>query len=147
MPEVETDDRRDDRRVGVLLANLGTPESPDRKAVARFLREFLSDPRVVDLPRYLWLPLLNLVIIPLRAGRSAAAYREIWRAEGSPLLVLTERLSRKLAAALDGRALWGAFDPNRARAAEGGRRGGGRDCTALPAVLGNHHRVHLRCGG
>jgi ferrochelatase len=104
MPEVETDDRRDDRRVGVLLANLGTPESPDRKAVARFLREFLSDPRVVDLPRYLWLPLLNLVIIPLRAGRSAAAYREIWRAEGSPLLVLTERLSRKLAAALDGRA-------------------------------------------
>ena len=63
---------RQNRRAGVLLANLGTPTAPERKPVARFLREFLSDPRVVDLPRYLWLPLLNLVIIPLRAGRSAA---------------------------------------------------------------------------
>ena len=84
--------------LGILLVNLGTPESPDRKPVARFLREFLSDPRVVDLPRYLWLPLLNLVIIPLRAGRSASAYREIWWPEGSPLMVLTLRLADRLAA-------------------------------------------------
>lgn len=90
--------------VGVLLANLGTPAAPERKPVARFLREFLSDPRVVDLPRYLWLPLLNLVIIPLRAGRSAAAYRQIWWPEGSPLLVLTERLAARLRAGLAGRA-------------------------------------------
>jgi ferrochelatase len=83
---------------GVLIANLGTPDAPERKPVARFLREFLSDPRVVDLPRFLWLPLLNLVIIPLRAGRSAAAYREIWWPEGSPLLVLTERLAERLKA-------------------------------------------------
>lgn len=83
-------------RTGALIANLGTPDAPERKPVARFLREFLSDPRVVDLPRYLWLPLLNLVIIPLRAGRSAAAYREIWWPEGSPLLVLTERLADRL---------------------------------------------------
>jgi ferrochelatase len=89
---------------GVLLANLGTPEAPQRKPVARFLREFLSDPRVVDLPRLLWLPLLNLIIIPLRAGRSAAAYRQIWWPEGSPLLVLTERLAERLRAALPGRA-------------------------------------------
>jgi len=88
------------RSVGVLLANLGTPTAPERKPVARFLREFLSDPRVVDLPRYLWLPLLNLVIIPLRAGRSAAAYRQIWWPEGSPLLVLTERLAQRLRASL-----------------------------------------------
>ena len=88
------------RRVGVLLANLGTPDAPERKPVARFLREFLSDPRVVDLPRFLWLPLLNGVIIPFRAGKSAAAYREIWWEEGSPLLVLTERLAAGLAAAL-----------------------------------------------
>lgn len=87
-------------RRGVLLANLGTPEAPERKPVARFLREFLSDPRVVDLPRWLWLPLLNLVIIPFRAGRSAEAYREIWWPEGSPLLVLTERLAAGLAQAL-----------------------------------------------
>ena len=91
-------------KAGVLLANLGTPDAPDRKSVARFLREFLSDPRVVDLPRYLWLPLLNLVIIPLRAGRSAAAYRTIWWPEGSPLLVLTRRLGDKLGAALGPRA-------------------------------------------
>lgn len=82
---------------GVLLCNLGTPNAPDRKSVGRFLREFLSDPRVVDLPRWLWLPLLNLVIIPIRSGRSARAYREIWRSDGSPLLVLTERLAVKLA--------------------------------------------------
>lgn len=85
-----------------MLANLGTPDAPARKPVAKFLREFLSDPRVVDLPRYLWLPLLYLLIIPLRAGRSAAAYRKIWWPEGSPLLVLTrklaEGLSRRLAA-------------------------------------------------
>jgi len=88
---------------GVLIANLGTPDAPERKPVARFLREFLSDPRVVDLPRLLWLPLLNLVIIPLRAGKSAAAYREIWWPEGSPLLVLTERLADRLRALAEGR--------------------------------------------
>ena len=73
---VET--RNNHSKTAVLLANLGTPKAPRRAAVARFLREFLSDPRVVDLPRYLWLPLLYLIIIPLRAGRSAAAYRKIW---------------------------------------------------------------------
>lgn len=87
---------------GVLVANLGTPAAPERRAVACFLREFLSDPRVVDLPRWLWLPLLNLVVIPLRAGRSAAAYRAVWRDEGSPLLVLTERLAARLAEVLGG---------------------------------------------
>jgi ferrochelatase len=92
------------RSTGVLIANLGTPDAPERKPVARFLREFLSDPRVVDLPRFLWLPLLNLVIIPLRAGRSAAANREIWWPEGSPLLVLTERLAERLRSRLVGEA-------------------------------------------
>lgn len=89
-----------DKRCGVLLANLGTPDAPEKKPVARFLRQFLSDPRVIDLPRYLWLPLLNLVIIPFRSGRSAKAYRKIWWPEGSPLLVLTQRLAEGLAAAL-----------------------------------------------
>jgi len=92
-------------KTAILLANLGTPEAPRRAAVARFLREFLSDPRVVDLPRYLWLPLLYLVIIPLRAGRSAAAYRKIWWPEGSPLLVLTQRLCDQLVLKLTGKAV------------------------------------------
>ena len=95
-----TEIRHTEHKRGILLASLGTPEAPERGPVARFLREFLSDPRVVDLPRWLWLPLLNLVIIPIRAGQSAKAYREIWWPEGSPLLVLTERLASKLAAAL-----------------------------------------------
>ncbi len=81
---------------GVLLFNLGTPEAPERSAVATYLREFLSDRRVVDLPRWLWLPLLYLVIVPLRAGRSAAAYSKVWTDEGSPLLVLSRRLLAQL---------------------------------------------------
>jgi ferrochelatase len=95
-----TEIRHKEHKRGVLLANLGTPEAPERGPVARFLREFLSDPRVVDLPRWLWLPLLNLVIIPVRAGQSAKAYKEIWWPEGSPLLVLTQRLAHKLGAEL-----------------------------------------------
>ncbi len=81
---------------GLLLFNLGTPDAPDRRSVARYLREFLSDRRVVDLPRWLWLPLLNLVIVPLRAGRSAKAYAKIWREAGSPLLDYSRRLADKL---------------------------------------------------
>ena len=81
---------------GVLVANLGTPAAPHRREVAVYLREFLSDPRVVDLPRWLWLPLLKLVIIPLRAGRSAAAYASIWTAAGSPLLVNSQAIADAL---------------------------------------------------
>lgn len=81
---------------GLLLFNLGTPEKPERGAVARYLRQFLSDPRVVDLPRWLWLPLLNLVIIPLRSGRVARAYGRIWGEEGSPLLTFSQRLAQRV---------------------------------------------------
>ncbi len=86
-------------RTGVLVANLGTPDAPTPDAVRRFLAEFLSDPRVVDLPRLLWLPILYGVILQIRPRRSARAYREIWTAAGSPLLVNT----RSLAAALERR--------------------------------------------
>ena len=92
-------------KTAVLLANLGTPEAPQARPVGRFLREFLSDPRVVDLPRWLWLPLLYLVIVPLRSRRSAAAYRKVWMEEGSPLLVHTLRLAKKLSGRLSGQAL------------------------------------------
>jgi ferrochelatase len=82
---------------GVLLVNLGTPESPESKDVGKFLTEFLSDPRVVDLPRWGWLPLLKLVIIPLRKGRTASAYKKIWMRGGSPLRVHSESLANALA--------------------------------------------------
>jgi ferrochelatase len=85
---------------GILLANLGTPEAPTTPAVRRFLAEFLSDRRVVDLPRMLWLPILYGVILNIRPRRSAHAYRAIWTPEGSPLLVNTLSLARSLVARL-----------------------------------------------
>lgn len=89
---------------GILLVNLGTPASPTRAAVAAYLAEFLSDPRVIDLPRWLWIPLLRLVIIPLRARRSAEAYRKVWMPGGSPLLVFSRSLADKLSNVLAGEA-------------------------------------------
>jgi ferrochelatase len=80
----------------VLLVNTGTPEAPRTGAVRSFLRRFLSDPRVIELPRVLWLPLLYSVVLPLRAPRSAHKYRQIWQEEGSPLLVYTGRLRAAL---------------------------------------------------
>ena len=79
-------------RTGILLTNLGTPAAPETGALRTYLREFLSDPRVVDLPRLLWWPILHGIILNVRPARSAAAYRGVWTEDGSPLLVLrTER--------------------------------------------------------
>jgi len=74
-------------RLGVLLTNLGTPDAPTTAALRRYLAEFLSDPRVVELPRILWLPILYGIILTTRPRRSAAAYRRVWTTAGSPLLV------------------------------------------------------------
>lgn len=81
---------------GVLLINLGTPASPAVGDVRRYLREFLSDPRVIDLPAPARWLLLNLVILPFRPRQSAAAYRQIWTERGSPLLFHGQDLARKL---------------------------------------------------
>jgi ferrochelatase len=75
----------------VLLSNLGTPDRLERAAVRQFLREFLSDPLVVRLPRAFWLPLLHGVILPLRSPRTLEAYRRVWRDDGSPLLAFASR--------------------------------------------------------
>ncbi len=85
-----------DRPIGVLLLQLGTPDSPKTSDVRTYLREFLSDPRVLDMPAAARHLLLNGVILPLRPGRSAHAYRQIWTDEGSPLIIHTERLARKV---------------------------------------------------
>ena len=81
---------------GVLLINLGTPSAPTPKAVRDYLAEFLSDRRVVEVPAWLWQPLLKLVILPIRARRSAKLYQSIWMDEGSPLAVITQRLADKV---------------------------------------------------
>ncbi len=73
-------------RVGVLLVNLGTPDEATPGAVRRYLAEFLSDPRVVEIPRALWLPILHGVILRVRPARSARKYAAIWGTDGSPLL-------------------------------------------------------------
>jgi ferrochelatase len=83
--------------VGVLLVNLGTPEAPTAPAVRRYLAEFLSDRRVVDYPRWLWLPLLHGVILNVRPPRSAQAYAKIWTTEGSPLRLYTKNAAEALA--------------------------------------------------
>jgi ferrochelatase len=85
-----------------LVVNLGTPEAPDPGPVRRYLRQFLSDPRVIDIhPVGRWL-LLNLLILPFRPRRSAAAYRKIWTREGSPLLVYSRAFAQALAKRLEG---------------------------------------------
>jgi ferrochelatase len=89
--------------VGLLLVNLGTPDAPDPPAVRRYLAQFLSDPRVVDLPRALWLPVLHGVILNTRPKRSAKAYQAIWNhdlGEG-PLKTTTRRQAEQLAARAD----------------------------------------------
>ncbi|MDH3786828.1 MAG: ferrochelatase, partial [Acidobacteriota bacterium] len=85
-------------KTGLLLVNLGTPDSPAPGDVRRYLREFLSDPRVLDMNSFgRWL-LLNLVILPRRPRESGKAYEQIWTEEGSPLLIHTEALTRKVQA-------------------------------------------------
>jgi protoporphyrin/coproporphyrin ferrochelatase len=92
-------------RIGVLLVNSGTPRAPEPGAVRTFLARFLADPRVVQLPRALWLPLLYGVILPLRPRSVARKYRLIWSASGSPLRELSERLRGELTHALAQRVL------------------------------------------
>jgi ferrochelatase len=82
---------------GVLLANTGSPDAPTSRAVRSYLRRFLGDRRVVDLPRWRWWPILNLIVLPLRSPRSARLYRKIWTEHGSPLVVGSQRLGRRLA--------------------------------------------------
>lgn len=77
--------------VGVLLSNLGTPDAPTTPALRRYLREFLLDPRVIELPRLSWWLILHLFILTRRPKQSAALYRKVWTPEGSPLLVIARR--------------------------------------------------------
>lgn len=92
------------KRLGVLITNLGTPQAPEKAALRPYLKQFLSDPRVVEVPRVLWWLILNGIILNIRPARSAAAYKTVWTDEGSPLLIhtrdqarlLQERLSQQL---------------------------------------------------
>lgn len=86
-------------KVGVLLVNLGTPDAPTPAAVRRYLAEFLSDPRVVEIPQVVWQPILRGVILRTRPKKSAHAYSLVWTEEGSPLAAITARQAKALQAA------------------------------------------------
>ncbi|QOQ39564.1 ferrochelatase [Trueperella pecoris] len=87
---------------GLLIVNLGSPESPAPEHVRTFLRDFLSDPDVVDFPRALWLPILHGIVLRVRPAKSGALYEKVWTEEGSPLVVYTRRQRDLLAQALPG---------------------------------------------
>ena len=78
-------------KIGVLLTNLGTPDAAEASAVRRYLAEFLSDPRVVEIPKIAWLPILHGIILRTRPAKSAHAYAQVWTEDGSPLAAITKR--------------------------------------------------------
>ena len=88
-------------KIGILVCNLGTPDTPTTQAVRRFLAEFLSDTRVVELPRLLWLPILHGIVLRLRPRKTAAAYAKIWDEDGSPLMTISMRQGAAIAAAME----------------------------------------------
>jgi len=114
--------------VGVLLTNLGTPDAPTPRAVRRYLREFLQDPRMIELPRLLWLPILYGVILPFRSRSSAKLYQNIWSDAGSPLLVNARKQAQAIQVTLG----------ERAQVALGMRYGSPSIAAAMQELLGNN---------
>jgi len=90
-------------RTALLLVNLGTPDEPSAPALRRYLAEFLSDPRVVEIPRLVWWPILHGIILRTRPAKSAAKYASVWMPEGSPLAVWTQRQTQAVAEQLQAR--------------------------------------------
>ena len=85
------------RKIGVLLVNLGTPDAPETKAERRYLAEFLSDRRVVEIPRISWQPILHGIILRTRPSKSAHAYKQVWTDKGSPLAAITREQTEAIA--------------------------------------------------
>ncbi len=85
-----------EKKVGVLLVNLGSPDAPTRKAVKRYLKEFLWDPRVVNIPRPIWWVILHFLVLPFRPKKAVKAYKKIWQEQGSPLVFLSQSLTDKV---------------------------------------------------
>ncbi len=91
------------KKIGVLISNLGTPDSPSRKDLKKYLNQFLMDKRVIDLPRLLWIPILKIIILNIRPRKSAKLYRSIWTDKGSPLMVFSKNILKKLSDSIDHR--------------------------------------------
>jgi ferrochelatase len=121
--------QNNDRRIGVLLAQLGTPDAPTPAALRRYLRQFLSDRRVVERNRLLWWFVLRLLVLPRRPRQSAALYRRIWSRDGSPLLVISRSQARALEAELN------RHEPERFKVALGMRYGSPSIASAVRELL------------
>ena len=93
-------DQRFNQKTGILLTNLGSPDAPTASALRIYLREFLSDPRIVEIPRIVWMIILHGIILRIRPKRSAKLYKSIWTENGSPLTHITRQQSLKLNALL-----------------------------------------------
>ena len=83
-------------KIGVILTNLGTPNAPSKKALKKYLNQFLMDKRVVDLNRLIWIPILKLIILSIRPKKSAKLYKKIWTKDGSPLMVFMNNIKRSI---------------------------------------------------
>ena len=83
-------------KIGILITNLGTPDSPTKKSLKKYLNQFLMDKRVIDLPRLFWVPILKIIILNTRPSKSAKLYKSIWLKEGSPLLIFSKNILSKL---------------------------------------------------
>jgi protoporphyrin/coproporphyrin ferrochelatase len=118
------------RRIGVLLAQLGTPDAPTPAALRRYLQQFLSDPRVVERNRVLWWFVLRFLVLPRRPRRSAALYRRIWSSDGSPLLIISRSQARALEIELRNR-----YEPERVKVALGMRYGNPSIASALEELI------------
>lgn len=125
------------KKTGVLLANLGSPTAPTTRAVRRFLKDFLWDPRVVNLPRPLWWVILHFFVLPFRPGRSALAYQKIWCEKGSPLTYLTRELTEKVAVKLNAKGITTEYvmrygEPSIANRLKAFKKAGITDLIVLP---------------
>ena len=125
------------KKIGVLLANLGSPTAPTTKAVRRVLKDFLWDPRVVNLPRPLWWVILHFFVLPFRPARSARAYQKVWHDKGSPLTYLTRELTEKTAGKLNAKGITTDFvmrygEPSIANQLRAFKKAGITDLIVLP---------------
>jgi ferrochelatase len=91
------------QKIGVLLTNVGTPDAPTYRALKKYLKQFLKDPRVIELNKFFWGLILNLIVLPFRSGNSAKKYASVWTKDGSPLLTISKEQKAKLEKILEER--------------------------------------------
>ena len=136
-----------EQKIGVLLTNLGTPDAPEARAVRRYLAEFLSDPRVIEIPGFAWKPILHGIILRTRPKKSAEAYNQIWTNEGSPLRVIAHRQAEALRARLPQVSVHYAMRYGHPGIAAAIERMATEGCTRILAAPLRTGIVHRRQGG